>query len=125
MTTNANVDFSLVEQLREKALLRKSDMAKLFGVSPLSYINWVKGKPIRRTKAARVSRVLSELVQVIQQHGWPDAKTARLTGPKRFAKLKELMPQPPVEEQPPVVEQTPAVEVSAESANVEATSAVQ
>lgn len=106
MTT---VDFSLVEQLRERALLRKKDMATLFGVSSLSYINWIKGKPIRRTKAARVSRVLSELVQIIQEHNWPDPATARLTGPKRFARLVELMPKQPKESEEAETPQNPAV----------------
>jgi DNA-binding XRE family transcriptional regulator len=110
------VDFSLVEQLRERALLRKKDMADLFGVSQISYINWIKGKPIRKTKETRVSRVLGELIQIIQTHNWPDAKTARLTGPKRFAMLKELMPQPLTEEQTPAAQASEAPQAAQETA---------
>lgn len=101
MTT---VNFALVEQLRERALLRKKDMAQLFGVTQLTYQNWVAGKSIRKSKEAKVSAVLSQLVQLIQLHNWPDPTTARLTGAKRFATLKALLsPEVPAD---PVIDVT-------------------
>lgn len=84
------IDFSIVEKLRERCLLRSSDMAKLFGVSQPTYFNWVKGKSIRDKNQDHVAHALSQLVKAVKE-GWPPDVAKGLTPAQRFTMLKEKL----------------------------------
>lgn len=85
------IDFAVVEKLRERCLLRATDMATLFGVSQPTYFNWVKGKSIREKNHEHVAHVLSQLVFLVREKGWPPNDVKGLTAKQRWARLQELL----------------------------------
>ena len=50
------IDFAKVEMLRRHMLLSVSDMAKVFGISRVTYYSWVRGGNIRITNVPKVKR---------------------------------------------------------------------
>ena len=86
-------DFSKVEALRKHMLVTTADMAEIFGVSRVTYYNWIKGGPVRKTNAAIVRAQLAKLLKVMKD-GWPYHDVIIMEPRDRFAalleKLKEL-----------------------------------
>lgn len=74
-------------------LLTGVQMAKLLGVSRVTYYTWVKQDvpKIRKGNDKRIRGVLRELLATMQG-GWPADEVKGLTSDKRFEKLLELMP---------------------------------
>lgn len=65
-------------------------MAKLFGVTRMTYHSWVRGKGIRRKKAEEVRAVLKELLDVMSD-GWPQPDVIAADQKERFRKLLEVL----------------------------------
>lgn len=86
------VDFAKVEMLRRHMLLSVSDMAKVFGVSRVTYYSWVRGGKIRMTNIPKVKRTLKKLLAILQA-GWPDDKVLAMTQTERVDHLLELLSQ--------------------------------
>lgn len=56
-------------------LLRGEDMAELFQVSRMTYYAWVTGKAgIRAKNAARVRRILKQLIEFVRYNKWPNVE---------------------------------------------------
>lgn len=84
------LDFVKVEALRKHMLLRGEDMAYLFQVSRMTYYSWVTGKTaIRANNAARVNRVLKQLVEMVKENQWPNPEVLAAGPDERKELLKK------------------------------------
>lgn len=86
------IDFAKVEMLRRHMLLTVADMAKVMGVSRVTYYAWVKGKPVRSTNVPKVKRKLKKLLTILRE-GWPSGDVIALPAQQRLALLLELLGQ--------------------------------
>ena len=86
------IDFAKVEMLRRHMLLSVSDMAKVFGVSRVTYYSWVRGGKIRITNVPKVKRTLKKLLAILQS-GWPSDKVLEMTQAERVDHILELLGQ--------------------------------
>ncbi len=93
MTHNQPVDFAKVEVLRRHMLLSTSDMAKVLGISRMTYYLWVRGKPMRSTNVPKVKLMLKKLLAILTDHGWPTAEVLEMEQPQRAQRLLELLGQ--------------------------------
>ena len=91
MPPNAPLDFTNVEALRTHMLLTAAHMAKVLGVSRVTYSGWVKGKPIRKGNDAKVRATLREMLNVLNEHEWPKPEVIAMTSAQRLDTLLELM----------------------------------
>lgn len=85
------IDFAKVESLRQYMLLSQADMAKLLGVSRMTYYSWVSGKPIRRNNEIGVRAAIKKLLAVISDHGWPTPDVRAMQTKYRLSKLYEIL----------------------------------
>jgi|688.fasta_scaffold1439535_1 hypothetical protein len=85
------LDFSKVETLRRHMLLTVTNMAKLFGVSRMTYYGWVNGKSIRKTNELAVRRVLKQLLNVMATENWPTDEAICASQTRRMNMLLERL----------------------------------
>ena len=90
-TTPRPIDFAKVESLRRHMLLTMADMATLFGVSRMTYYNWAKGGPIRKSNEVRIRVMLKKLLAVMTEHGWPTPAAIAGGQKRRLGMLLELI----------------------------------
>lgn len=93
MTEQPPVDFAKVDMLRKQMALSVSDMAKVFGVSRVTYYTWLQGGGMRATTAPRIKRTLRGLLAVIREHQWPSGEVLAMPSKDRVAHLLELLGQ--------------------------------
>lgn len=85
-------DPARLEVLRERLMIDKTAMAKILGVSRITYYDWVtKGSPMRKSNLFYVRSTLRKLVAVMRDNNWPDEATAKLSNHRRKLKLLELL----------------------------------
>ncbi len=85
------IDFAKVEALRRHMLLTTTDMAKLLGVSRMTYYGWVRGKALRKSNDETVRTMLRRLLAVMTDHAWPMPEVIAAGQPQRFARLKQIL----------------------------------
>lgn len=90
MTPKA-IDFSKVEALRRHMLMTHVHMAQVFGVSRMTYHNWLRGKPVSKQREDVVKRTIRKLISIMHEHGWPTDDTVRLPSADRHARLLALL----------------------------------
>lgn len=88
---NKPIDFTKVESLRNHLLITQADMAKLLGVSRMTYYSWLSGKPMRKRNEANVRGSLKKLLTVVTDHGWPTPEAHAMQTRYRYKKLRELL----------------------------------
>ena len=93
MPQQPSLDFVKVEALRKHMLLNGLQMAKILGVSRVTYSGWVKGKPIRKGNDAKARLALRGLFTVITDHEWPMPEVIAMNPKQRFDALLELLPK--------------------------------
>jgi len=86
--------FSGVEALRTHMLLTTTHMAKILGVSRVTYSGWVSGKPIRKSNDEKVRAVLKKMFAIMEEHEWPKPEIIAMSPAQRFNTLLELMQEP-------------------------------
>ena len=87
------VDFAKVDMLRKHMMLSVSDMAKVFGVSRMTYYTWLRGGSMRATTVPKVKKKLKGLLAVMKDHQWPNTGVRAMPPPKRVEHLLELLGQ--------------------------------
>lgn len=92
MPTTNEIDFAKVEMLRRHMLLSVADMAKIMGVSRVTYYSWIKGKPLRSTNVPKVKSKLKKLLAILKE-GWPSSEVIARSPPERLALILELLGQ--------------------------------
>ena len=85
------IDFAKVEALRKHMILTTSDMARLFGVSRMTYYGWVRGKPLRKSSDKEVRVVLKQLLSILVDDKWPTPDVIAMESVQRKERLDELM----------------------------------
>ncbi len=91
MSNKQPLDFSRVESLRRHMLLTTGDMAKLLGVSRMTYYGWLKGKPLRAKNELKVRSRLRQLLSIMATHSWPMPEVIASDQKQRKARLIELL----------------------------------
>jgi DNA-binding XRE family transcriptional regulator len=91
MTPNPPIDFVKVEALRRHMMLTTDNMARLFGVSRMTYYGWVKGKPLRKSNDGMVRTVLKQLLAIMVEDKWPTPDVIAMEQPQRKERLDELL----------------------------------
>lgn len=87
----ATLDFTKVDALRKHLLLTIAQMAKLLGVSRITYNAWVKGKPIRQSNDKHVRGILRVMLRVVTEEQWPTPRVIGMTSAQRAETLLEAM----------------------------------
>lgn len=88
----SSLNFGRVEALRKHMILTSANMAKVLGVSRITYMSWVSGKAaIRASNDAVVRKRLNQLFAVMKEHKWPQPEVIAMNGTARFALLLELL----------------------------------
>lgn len=82
-----------IEEVRRKLRISRSVMAKVLGVSRVSYYNWEKDGTMIRTKRDQVSDRLKLLVKVCSEHQFPKPEDMMGTAKTRGNTLLELIAQ--------------------------------
>ena len=91
MTDKPGLDFTKVEALRKHLMLTTADMAKLLGVSRMTYYGWVKGKAMRKANDEAVRSMLRRLLTVVTEEGWPSPEVIAMNSNQRLDRLKETL----------------------------------
>ena len=86
----ARLDFSQVEALRAHMLLTTAQMAKIIGVSRVTYSGWVNGKPIRKRNNENTRSALRKLFKVLEEQEWPRPAIIAMPSAQRFKTLLEF-----------------------------------
>jgi len=90
-TTPNSLDFAKIEVLRRHMLLNASDMAKILGVSRVTYYGWVRGKPVRKKNEDYAKRSVRKLLAVMAEHSWPTPEVVGLPQKSRVQRLLDLL----------------------------------
>jgi len=94
--TNA-VDFAKIEALRRHMRITQGEMAKVFGVSRLTYIRWVQGTSLKPTNASRVRDTLRRIMGLVRAQQWPTPDVVALPADIRCQRLLALLDAEPVQ----------------------------
>lgn len=89
--TKIPLDFEKVESLREHMSLTMDHMAKLLGVSRVTYHGWVNGKPIRAKNEDKAKAMLRQLITLVKQGHWPPDGAKVMPSKQRFQTLLEIL----------------------------------
>jgi len=87
------LNFEKVEVLRRHLMLTTTEMAEVFGVSRITYYNWVNGTPLRAKNLANVKKVIRKLVVIVKEHNWPTEEVRQLDQKQRLQRLLALLEQ--------------------------------
>ena len=90
-TTPKPLDFAKVEVLRRHMVLTSAQMAKLIGVSRVTYYNWVHGKPVRTKNEAAVKSTVRKLIALANEQKWPTKEALALPAGRKFERLLALI----------------------------------
>jgi len=104
MTDSTGLDFGKVEALRKHVMLTTTDMAKLLGVSRMTYYGWVKGKPMRKSNDAVVRSMLRRLLLLVTEHGWPSPEVIAMDSKQRAQHLNQVLGLEKEEPEPEIVD---------------------
>jgi hypothetical protein len=74
-------------------MLTTTEMAEVFGVSRITYYNWVNGTPLRAKNLANVKKVIRKLVVIVKEHNWPTEEVRQLDQKQRLQRLLALLEQ--------------------------------
>ena len=87
------LNFEKVEVLRRHLMLTTTEMAEVFGVSRITYYNWVNGTPLRTKNLANAKKVIRNLIGIVKQYNWPTEEVRQLDQKQRLQRLLALLEQ--------------------------------
>lgn len=94
MTTTSEqrrLAFDKIDALRRHMLLTHTQMARLLGVSRVTYYNWKRaGTPADRNAAA-VRATLKDMLRVMTEHEWPTPEVVAMDQEDRLIALQKLI----------------------------------
>lgn len=85
------LDTSKLETLRKHLLLDKTSMARILGVSRVTYHAWLDGREIRQSNLDYVRSTLRKVIAVIKDHQWPSPEVKSMTFKQRKHELDALL----------------------------------
>jgi len=91
MTEQKGVTFDKIDSLRRHMLLTHTQMARLLGVSRVTYYNWRKvGRPAERNMA-KTRAILKDMLRVIVENEWPTPAVVAMDQDDRLLELQKLV----------------------------------
>jgi DNA-binding XRE family transcriptional regulator len=87
------LNFEKVEVLRRHLMLTTTEIAEVFGVSRITYYNWVNGTPLRAKNLANAKKIIRRLVVIVKEHNWPTEEVRQLDQKQRLQRLLALLEQ--------------------------------
>jgi len=87
------LNFEKIEVLRRHLMLTTTEMAEIFGVSRITYYNWVNGTPLRTKNLTHAKKVVRKLIAIVKQFNWPTEEVRQLDQKQRLERLLALMQQ--------------------------------
>jgi DNA-binding XRE family transcriptional regulator len=87
------IDFAKVEMVRRHMGLTVTNMAKLLGITRVTYYSWVRGASMRSTSVPKVKSCIKQLAGLIQDGSWPPPEIITMTAEQRITRLLELLGQ--------------------------------
>lgn len=91
MTEQKRVTFDKIDALRRHMLLTHTQMARLLGVSRVTYYNWKNvGHPAERN-AAKTRAILKDMLRVMTEHEWPTPAVVAMDQDQRLIELQKLI----------------------------------
>jgi DNA-binding transcriptional regulator YiaG len=91
-TTEATpLKFAKIDALRVHMLLSVTDMARLLGVSRVTYYNWKSVGHLPERSSTYTKKVLKELLRVMVEHEWPSPRVIAMTPEERLEELQKLI----------------------------------
>jgi DNA-binding XRE family transcriptional regulator len=87
------LNFEKIEVLRRHLMLTTTEMAEVFGVSRITYYNWVHGTPLRTKNLNNAKKVIRKLVAIVKQYNWPTEEVRQLGQKQRLQRLLALLEQ--------------------------------
>lgn len=89
MTTDPETSlFEKTEKLRRHMMLDKSQMARLLGVSRVTYYSWLNGVEPSANNLKRVRSILRNMLRVMVDHDWPTPEVIVMSPDDRFERLQ-------------------------------------
>lgn len=85
------LNFEKIEVLRRHLMLTTTEMAEIFGVSRITYYNWVNGTPLRTKNLTHAKKVVRKLIAIVKQFNWPTEEVRQLDQKQRLQRLLALM----------------------------------
>ncbi len=82
-------DFKQIEALRRRMLFTVESMAKIYGVSRVTYYNWLKGTKVRRPEQVR--KVTRGLLACVTDYNWPTTTVLYATQAERLELVQSLL----------------------------------
>lgn len=90
-TEQKRITFDKIDALRRHMLLTHAQMARLLGVSRVTYYNWRKlGHPADRAEA-RTRAILKDMLRVMTEHEWPTPAIVAMDQDQRLIELQKLV----------------------------------
>jgi DNA-binding transcriptional regulator YiaG len=90
-TTDKPVSFERVDSLRKHMLLTKTHMARLLGVSRVTYHNWGQVGVLPTRGGTYSRKAIKELLRILVEEEWPSPRVIAMTSEERFAELQKLV----------------------------------
>ena len=91
MTEQQGVTFAKIDALRRHMLLTHTQMARLLGVSRVTYYNWRSaGRPAERNMP-KTRAILKDLLRVMTEHEWPTPAIVAMDQDARLLELQKLV----------------------------------
>ena len=90
-TEQKRITFDKIDALRRHMLLTHTQMARLLGVSRVTYYNWRKlGHPADGAEA-RTRAILKDMLRVMTEHEWPTPAVVAMDQDERLVALQKLV----------------------------------
>ncbi len=89
--TSSEKLIDLMEEQRDKLKLRAEDMAKVLGVSRITYYKWRKSGIVRLTTLAGVEATLRKITRIMRDHNWPTGPEMSIAPEQRTERLILLL----------------------------------
>jgi|TARA_R110000868_G_scaffold21613_11_gene89461 DNA-binding XRE family transcriptional regulator len=81
----------LMEECRTNLKLRVVDMAKVIGVSRITYYKWMKGGNMRHTTLTGVEAILRKITHIMREQHWPSGPEMTISSERRAERLLSLL----------------------------------
>lgn len=72
-------------------LLSKTHMARLLGVSRVTYYNWAAAGVLPTRGSTYTKKVLKELLRILVEEEWPSPQVIAMTPDERLEELQKLI----------------------------------
>lgn len=85
------ISFAKIDSLRKHMLLSKTQMARLLGVSRVTYHNWQSAGQLPTRGSGYTKKVLREMLRIMIDHSWPTPQVVAMTPDERLEELQRLI----------------------------------